>query len=326
VFDESLERAWKEALPDAGNPLADPYLDLWHADGAAPAVLANTTQVENGMRVVVAPFMSIDGPLQAGTLHQRTRFQRYVEGVLIDEGWEALASTEDIRLSTALGLSARFPWIMPAARFVTSKTEFRLVDGGYIDNSGDETAFDLLMELRQIQAIGGSLTTGQLPPFEIHLITLTAEGALAPGAVEGFGELLSPIRTLLSSRPTRADIATHRVRALLNPGSGLTAGTVGAFTSPSPIVKLNRSLPLPLTWQLSSATHRLIGAQLGDAASCRQQVTLDVPTLEAGTPVDEEVALVSIGQLVQENSCVACSIAYRLTGRTAPMGAACDPL
>ncbi|TPN81050.1 hypothetical protein FJ987_25795 [Mesorhizobium sp. CU2] len=323
VFDRELERAWSEVLPNAENPLASPFLDFWRADGAAPAVLANTTQVENGMRVVVAPFMSIDSPLQAGTLHHRARYTHYVNGYLVDEGWEALGPGEDIRFSTALGLSARFPWIMPAARFITSSTQFRLVDGGYLDNSGDETAFDLLLELRQIQEMGGKLAIGQSPPFEVHLITLTSNGVLVPGAVEGFGELLSPVRTLLSSRVTRADMATHRIRAFLNPQHRLAEGTIGDFTSPSPIVSLNAELPLPLTWQLASATQRLISAQVGDAASCRNATVTELATLRADTPPSQQQVIRGINKAVLTNSCVACSISYRLSGGVAPRGRPC---
>jgi hypothetical protein len=91
--------------------------------------------------------MSIDGSLEVGKLHQPTRRIVYVGGRLIDEAWEALKPSADIRLSAARGLSAQFPWVMPAARFQTSLTKFRLADGGYLNNSGDETAFDLVMEL-----------------------------------------------------------------------------------------------------------------------------------------------------------------------------------
>jgi hypothetical protein len=105
------------------------------------------------VRTVVAPFMSIDGSLEAGTLHQPTRRIVYVGGKSRDEAWEALKPSEDIRLSTALGLSDQFPWVMPAARFQASLTEFRLVDGGYLDNSGDETAFDLVMELAHFSSL-----------------------------------------------------------------------------------------------------------------------------------------------------------------------------
>lgn len=323
VFDAGLELAWSDVLPDFENPLAAPYLGFWRPDGAAPAILANTTQVENGMRVVVAPFMSIDSPLEAGTLHRRARYTRYVNGQLIDDGWEALGPGEDIRFSTALGLSARFPWIMPAARFTTSSTEFRLVDGGYLDNSGDETAFDLIMELRQIQQLNGKLSIGKVPPFEIHLITLTSDGVLLPGTVEGFGDLLSPVRTLLSSRTTRADIASHRIRTILNPQHGATVGTTGDFSSPSPRVSLNAALPLPLTWQLANATQRMISAQIGDAASCTHAAVIQLPQLNSGTPPSEEGLIRDINDAVLSNSCVACSISYRLSGSAAPRGRPC---
>ncbi|WP_147385797.1 hypothetical protein [Oleomonas cavernae] len=323
IFDTGLERAWSEVLPDTDNPLAKPYLDFWRPDGVAPAVLANTTQVENGMRVVVTPFMSIDSPLQAGTLHQRTRYTHYVDGEFIDDGWEALGADEDIRFSTALGLSARFPWIMPAARFITSKTEFRLVDGGYIDNSGDETAFDLVMELQQVQQLSGELPGGRLPPFEVHLITLTSEGILQPGAVEGFGDLLSPVRALLSSRVTRANMATHRIRMLLNPAHGITVGTEGHFSSPSPIVSLNAALPLPLTWQLARISQQMISVQIGDAASCVHGPVITLPESPDGTPRAQAGLIQGINGVVLANSCIACSISYRLSGDPAPIGRPC---
>ncbi len=53
-------------------------------------------------------------------------------------------------------MSARFPWVTPAASIehtrnfvnldgdvVSTTTKVKLVDGGYVDNSGVETALDL---------------------------------------------------------------------------------------------------------------------------------------------------------------------------------------
>lgn len=325
AFDLALEEAWSESLPGTANVLKTAYLAFWDPKQAVPAVLANTTQVENGMRVVVAPFMSIDGPLEAGTLHQRTRRTVYVGMNLLDEGWEALQPDQDIRLSTAIGLSARFPWIMPAARFKTTKTEFRLVDGGYIDNSGDETAFDLIMELGQVDAIGGKLTDGStVPKYTLHLITLTDDTALGPGEVQGFGDLLSPIRTMLSSRPTRAQMAKHRTRAFINRAPGLTIGTEGDFSSPSPLIQLNHEeFKIPLTWQLSEASRRLIAVQSGEAERCGFGSVFEIVQPDIVTSYAQRKAFDHINDLVRSNNCVACSIAYRLAGRQPTTRQAC---
>lgn len=326
TFDLALEQAWDNVLPNLKNPLAKPYLDFWDPKGAAPAILANTTQVENGMRVVVGPFMSIDGPQQAGTLHQRSRRTIYYGKELVDEGWEALASNEDIRLSTAIGISARFPWIMPAARFKTSKTQFRLVDGGYLDNSGDETAFDLIMELGQLDTMRGKLADGSIvPSYQLHLISLTSDTALTPGAVEGFGDLLSPIRTMLSSRPTRSQMAKHRIRAFINRAPGMVSGTSGEFSSPTPMVQLNHEeFKVPLTWQLSEASRRLIALQSGEAHRCGYSSgVFEIVQPTNDTSNTQSRAFAHINNLVRSNNCIACSITYRLMGRQPMTERAC---
>lgn len=304
------------------NPLKQSYLGLWEAGGAAPALLVNTTQVENGMRVVVAPFMSTDGPLEAGTLHQRTRRTVYLGTKLLDEGWEGLKPDEDISLSTALGLSARFPWIMPAARFRTSLTEFRLVDGGYIDNSGDETAFDLIMELGHVDAIAGKLTDGsEVPKYQFHLITITDDSELTPGAVEGFGDLLSPLRT---SRPTRSQMAKHRVRAFVNRSPALYKGTQFEFVSPTPMVSMNQQeFHIPLTWQLSEASRKLVTVQAGEAQRCGLTGVFEIVKPDPATSYAQNKAFEHINDLMRSNNCVACSIAFRLSGEAARPGQPC---
>jgi hypothetical protein len=325
VFDQSIEDAWTQTLPDTPNPLKEPYLSFWDPKGVGPAVLTNTTQVENGMRVVVTPFMSIDRPMESGSLHQRSARTVYIGTKLMDEGWEGLKPSEDISMSTAIGLSARFPWVMPAARFKTSKTEFRLVDGGYLDNSGDETAFDLVMELAKIQSVGGKLPNGiTVPEFKVYLISLADDIVLAPGAVEGLGDVLSPVRTMLSTRPTRSQLDKHRVRAFLNPTSGINVGTQGAFSEPAPLVELNQTeFEVPLGWHLSEASRALIAVQSGEAHRCGFATVFQIVEPNPDTSSEDEQAFDHVNKLVLNNNCVACSIPFRLMGHQPTMEKAC---
>ena len=247
---------------------------------------------------------------------------------MLDEGWEALKPSEDISLSTALGLSARFPWVMPAARFRTSLTDFRLVDGGYIDNSGDETAFDLIMELGQIDTIGGKLTDGsEVPKYQFHLITITDDSDPKPGAVEGFGDLLSPVRTMLSSRSTRSQMAKHRVRAFVNRSPALYQGSQFEFASPTPMVSMNQQeFHIPLTWQLSEASRKLVTVQAGEAQRCGLAGVFEIVRLDPATSYAQSKAFEHINDLMRSNNCVACSIAFRLSGDTPRASQPCaDP-
>src|SRR5262249_3587316 len=54
-----------------------------------------------------------------------------------------------VRLSTAIVLSARFPVISTTAHFADTSGVLRLVDGGYVDNSGAVSAGQLLKALME---------------------------------------------------------------------------------------------------------------------------------------------------------------------------------
>lgn len=70
----------------------------------------------------------------------------------------------DLPVSTAVGLSARFPFVTPSGWFTASSAEhlglpakapLRLNDGGYYDNSGTDTLLNVAMNLKTLAANGG---------------------------------------------------------------------------------------------------------------------------------------------------------------------------
>lgn len=163
-----------------------------------------------------------------------------------------------------------------------------------------------------------------MPKYQFHLITLTDDVDLAPGAVQGFGDLLSPIRTMLSSRPTRSQMAKHRVRAFVNRSPGMTLGTLGDFTSPTPWVQINQQeFHIPLTWQLSEANRKLIAVQAGEAQRCGLASVFEIVRPDPTTSYEQSKAFDHINDLVRSNNCVACSIPYRLSGEQPTSGQAC---
>ena len=76
-------------------------------------------------------------------------------------------------LSSAAFISARFPWVSPAATVKVTNPCFgqsdlvRLVDGGYLDNSGVETALGLIERLRRAAQAAKTLDPS-LPAVGIH--------------------------------------------------------------------------------------------------------------------------------------------------------------
>ena len=144
VLETVLEAAWSKRFPSAPNPLAMPMLDLWNPQGVTPALVLNATHVATGGRFAMAPFMPRRDDQRAVKLE-------WLQGHLQNSDFEPSAGNEDLKLSSAAGISARFPWIMPPATVNARRqhkdrknTILRLVDGGYFENSGTDTAGDII--------------------------------------------------------------------------------------------------------------------------------------------------------------------------------------
>ena len=56
ALSDGMERAWQEIGASAENPFEQNFLSHWNPDSAAPALLLNTIEVDNGRRMVIAPF------------------------------------------------------------------------------------------------------------------------------------------------------------------------------------------------------------------------------------------------------------------------------
>ncbi len=167
--------------------------------------------MELGIQAVISPFQHNDPSLQT----------------FFNGGYYGYVSTRfDIPLSTAVGLSARFTAIGPPGYHVddpayplwAGKTSPRFVDGGYVENSGVETAtafWQLL--LRSVNYRFSGPNPG--PPIltvKSHLDFKLNDDFSDPGAdnppPEGLrgirlNELSSPIEALLNARAERARTA-----------------------------------------------------------------------------------------------------------------------
>lgn len=79
---------------------------------------------------------------------------------LVTSVWNA-GLEQDLRVSTAVGLSARFPFVTPSGWFMATNAEYlgltteaplRLNDGGYYDNSGTDVLLNVAMSLKSMAA------------------------------------------------------------------------------------------------------------------------------------------------------------------------------
>jgi len=141
LFDRArnLELSWEQAFADcAGAPMQHTLAQLDAAHPRLPLVLLNTTVVETGKRAVLAD-------VQAG------EFNDVID--LMRPGYSSSAQP----LAGLAHDSARFPAVSPAGTVMDALNcadqargcpRYRVVDGGYFDNSGAITAAELIQAVQ----------------------------------------------------------------------------------------------------------------------------------------------------------------------------------
>ncbi len=129
-LEKGWESNWTRACP-AGPGLDQPYLDLWQGKSKSwrPLVLVGGASQETGRRVLTSPVTFAETGIDA-------------DDFFTDAG-------RDIPQSAAILNGARFPWISPPGRVTVREkgkksNVYHVVDGGYFDNSGIETARQLM--------------------------------------------------------------------------------------------------------------------------------------------------------------------------------------
>ena len=259
AFEYALEKAWKQET--GGNEFAQSFYDLsagWRA-GIVPSLLLNTTNVETGMRMVISHldiYEENETPL-------RTLFD-------LDE-------SPTMRLSTAAGLSARFPFVAPPGTILTKRSpnndrKERYVDGGYFENTGITSLFDLITALR---------TPSWSSSRKVDLVILRIGNEMRPAQPDGerksleqyrdrgFGEVLSPLRALLNTRGARGNLAKSQLL-----GRVMELSRIGRSNNRNfGIVEFElqqRDVLLPLGWSLSTSARAEIASQLNQAFDCNK--------------------------------------------------------
>jgi hypothetical protein len=211
AFDRAraLERAWElswaQTHPGAANRFSMPLDQFSSSPG--PRLFFNTTRVETGKRVVVSP----------------ARFDQD-EMPEVDDLLAVGGRPWSMPLSTAVHLSARFTYVSPAAKICADAGETcgldgvwgRLVDGGYHENSGAQTAVDLLRALRRAARDFEKTHAIRIEP---HVVIITNDPGSArlcdrapdPEPGHRYTELLSPITTLWNTRTARGGQARREL-------------------------------------------------------------------------------------------------------------------
>jgi predicted acylesterase/phospholipase RssA len=228
ALERSWEEGWARAAGEGGRGrLAAPLLRAFAtAPGGRelPVLLLNATRVETGTRVI------------ASNASTRQPF-----GAVFPDATDAFTLADaQLPASAAAHLSARFPYVSPAAAFEKG----HVVDGGYFDGIGAATLLDLLDLLRRL---GDGEPGHGLEPYVLLVTNGDAVEARSPPLVQ----LFAPLQALLRSGSARSVWTTGELRAAVASAGGrcLQLGV------------REREVPLPLGWMLSSLAQRQLSAE-----------------------------------------------------------------
>lgn len=278
-----------------------------------PLLFFNSTDVDTGRRVIVSsvtlrtksPRGKLD-PLvvslhpDAYDLHLLLADRPEEEGRRVDPqnvnfveflGVKSSPIVQDIRLSTAAALSARFPFITPPGIVLNRKLQLvgRLVDGGYYENFGAATALDIA---KQLKAAG-------LDPFLLEItndpeivgpVTIPANGTSCqfdpgdpvceePPVVRAtdehlFSDIRGPLRAFFGSRSAQG---AHSLWELANFAGAEKSGCLmdgdhdhpsfkHIFLAPqyvySPQTQTCTKANVPMSWWLSKPVQAYIAKEI----------------------------------------------------------------
>lgn len=203
AFEDGGDKVFKQAWDDAqkskdkkdqkdydpleNNPLRKSFYEHWNPEGKAPALILNTTVVETGERLVLSPF-KINLPYLKDI---RTVACKNKDGKYGKDGKEI-----DFPLSTAAILSARFSVVTPAGWFNRCGSDgnpqkARLVDGGYFENSGITTAYEIGTKLEEI--IKKDKDFFKDKKIKVIYLAFTDKPSSEIPKAGGFNEVMSPL-------------------------------------------------------------------------------------------------------------------------------------
>jgi hypothetical protein len=247
---EMLEGAWEQAWHDSYPPGVDPSVrglgrglrgtwDLTHAGGAwaTPVLAFNGISVEDDCRFLASavdftlPRQLPSNPANVGTAVDSTADEpndAACRGVAsptdaatavdvlpsTSELIDYLCPSEDVRLSTAAHISARFPYVSPTGRIhrracpsqdglVPEPAVSYDADGGIFDNSGSGTAVDTWRALAPLAAATERATGTCLVPVFVQIDNSAGRATISSAADPRPNELTAPVGATMGQVSSR---------------------------------------------------------------------------------------------------------------------------
>lgn len=203
-----LSQSWDNAWRSVQEKNTQEYFsEFYNSEREGPILLFNSTDALTGKRVILSEIptkgISVDA-LDFSSIVKSNRGENPLQ----------------ISLAEAVLNSARFTYVSPPGNYdpseytkeVAQTRKLQLVDGGYFENYGAETTFEIMQ-----------MILGNIKGKKIVVIQISNDGAafaenhsndLEPGNPKGSGlELGVPLKAILNTREARGILATKRLES-----------------------------------------------------------------------------------------------------------------
>lgn len=223
-----IRGSFRQLIPDDNNHL--------------PLLSINTTRVNDG------------GPGVISTFHADSSDGAF--GQRIDV-LDSLPDGKDIRVSTAMVLGARFPYMSPGGRINHSY----YVDGGYFDNSGAGMVQEMILEIKRMAIMQNSSIRNDLKRLRFYVIHLS-NSPYTPLATDKrinpvLNDLITPVLTLAGSYSSQTSVNDARlVNYLKEINQGQNSYIV--FN----LYRKDSMESLPMNWVISSRVRNIMNERI----------------------------------------------------------------
>lgn len=221
ALEQSWEGAWDRCMEDRSadkGRFGQRWSTLNSSGPGQAALFINTTEAETGLRGIISSV-------------------RFPEPWFFQSKDVAGRMQDDMPYSTALAVSARFPLITPGAAIRDGKDDrlYHYVDGGYYENKGAATLYEV------IRYCQGQMLPGKvLKPIVLQLAFDTEPGE-EPRPIRLFNEVREPLSGILNVRNSHTRYASEVLRQYVASQKGLYVSFSVGYTAHT----------VPVNWTLS---------------------------------------------------------------------------
>lgn len=267
-----LERAWEIRLPSIRRKFF--ASELRGSRGDFPLLMLNSASVGDGCRINVSVAdlattrgAESRGPLDSCRLAQQPPRSAHSAGtplVSTRDVVDFVCSSDDLLMSTAALLSARFPFVSPTGsldacgRKGDTATRIYAVDGGYVDSSGASPLAELIPPfIEQVERTSEGGEGICVQPVVLQIDNGYADFTATRGAVRP-GELKAPLAGQGAVSGARADAARQALDLVAQPRCPSVSDPTYLHLFPDS----RPGIEAPLGWSLSKASRRDLRQQL----------------------------------------------------------------